>query len=168
MNTAPIDGLNKITSTLRGSGMRKTAETGTSSDAASTDLSVLGTASNSPPDNASTSSVQSGATSSSVDQAAFSNQSTERASVADTVAATQKATAESTQQAKEKLQETLDEYAKKATSLEFSIEEDTGTLLVKVLDKQTGEVIRQMPPDELIALQEQMDKTRGMLFNSMT
>jgi len=57
---------------------------------------------------------------------------------------------------------------KKTTALEFSIEEDTGTVLVKVLDKETGKVIRQMPPDELIALQEQMDKTRGTLFNSTT
>lgn len=37
-------------------------------------------------------------------------------------------------------------------TLEFSIDEETGATVVKVLDSETQEVIRQFPPEEVLAL----------------
>ena len=37
-------------------------------------------------------------------------------------------------------------------TLQFSIDEETGTTVVKVLNSETQEVIRQFPPEEVLAL----------------
>jgi len=37
-------------------------------------------------------------------------------------------------------------------TLQFSIDDETGTTVVKVLDSETEEVIRQFPPEEVLAL----------------
>ena len=37
-------------------------------------------------------------------------------------------------------------------TLQFSVDDDTGTTVVKVLDSQTDEVVRQFPPEEALAL----------------
>ncbi|MEM7209377.1 MAG: flagellar protein FlaG [Pseudomonadota bacterium] len=37
-------------------------------------------------------------------------------------------------------------------TLQFSVDDDTGTTVVKVLDSETDEVIRQFPPEEALAL----------------
>ncbi len=37
-------------------------------------------------------------------------------------------------------------------TLQFSIDDETGTTVVKVLDSSTQEVIRQFPPEEVLAL----------------
>lgn len=35
--------------------------------------------------------------------------------------------------------------------LEFSVDEDSGRTIIKVVDSVTGDVIRQLPPEELLA-----------------
>jgi flagellar protein FlaG len=51
--------------------------------------------------------------------------------------------------------------------LSFSVDRSTGMILVKVLDGKTGEIIRQIPPSELVALTRSMKELRGFLFNGM-
>lgn len=36
--------------------------------------------------------------------------------------------------------------------LEFSVDEESGKTIVKVVDSKTGDVIRQLPPDEVLAM----------------
>lgn len=50
-----------------------------------------------------------------------------------------------------------------AQDLNFSIDEDTGKTVVKVIDSGTKEVIRQIPSEELIAIAHALDKLQGLL-----
>lgn len=65
-------------------------------------------------------------------------------------------------QAVEQIQETVNNLAQ---NLQFSIDEDTGKTVVKILDSQTQEVIRQFPSEEAIAIARTLDKVQGLLFN---
>ena len=63
--------------------------------------------------------------------------------------------------------EALEEMTKTLqTKLNFSINEGTNDVVVKVLDKDTDEVIKQFPPEELLELQEKMQDLTGFLFNA--
>jgi len=48
--------------------------------------------------------------------------------------------------------------------LEFSIDKDTDVLVVKVIDKETREVIRQMPSEELLNVAKALDTLQGLLI----
>jgi flagellar protein FlaG len=50
-------------------------------------------------------------------------------------------------------------------SLSFQINEDIDRVIVSVTDKTTDEVIRQIPPDEIIRLAERLHEMVGVLFN---
>ncbi len=52
-----------------------------------------------------------------------------------------------------------------AQNLKFSIDEDTGKTVVKILDTQTQEVIRQIPSEEAITIARTLGKIQGLLFN---
>jgi flagellar protein FlaG len=41
--------------------------------------------------------------------------------------------------------------------LEFSVDKDAKVTIIKVVDSETGEVVRQIPPEELVALMRQFD-----------
>lgn len=49
-----------------------------------------------------------------------------------------------------------------ARNLQFSIDEDTGQTVVKVIDSDTHEVIRQIPSEELLKLAHAMDQYSGL------
>ena len=48
-------------------------------------------------------------------------------------------------------------------SLQFSIDESSGRTVIKVVDKETLEVIRQIPEQEVLALAARMEKGAGVL-----
>lgn len=50
------------------------------------------------------------------------------------------------------------------SSLEFEIDEDSNRAIVKVMDQQTKEVIRQMPTAEALEIYKALDKLQGMLL----
>ena len=49
--------------------------------------------------------------------------------------------------------------------LNFSVDKETRTIVVRVIDDETGEVIREIPPSEILAIAEEMEKLKGILFN---
>ena len=49
--------------------------------------------------------------------------------------------------------------------LNYSVNQPTGEVVVTVIDGQTGKVIRQIPPEELLALAESMKEFEGIFFN---
>ena len=51
------------------------------------------------------------------------------------------------------------------TSMNFSVNESTNNIVVKIIDSETDEVIRQIPPEELLAIQEKMQDLTGFLLN---
>jgi flagellar protein FlaG len=65
------------------------------------------------------------------------------------------------QAAVEKIQEFIN---KTARDINFSVDEDSGRTVVKVLDRETQEVIRQMPPQETLDLAKALDKLQGVLI----
>lgn len=50
-----------------------------------------------------------------------------------------------------------------SSNLEFSVDSDSNRTIVKVVDQQTKEVIRQMPSLEAIEISKALDKLQGLL-----
>ena len=49
-------------------------------------------------------------------------------------------------------------------NLQFTVDEDTGIDVVKVIDTETEEVIRQFPSEEVLAIARALDKLQGLLI----
>lgn len=48
--------------------------------------------------------------------------------------------------------------------LEFSVDSDSHRTIVKVVDQQTRELIRQMPSEETLQIAKMLDQTQGLLI----
>lgn len=83
-------------------------------------------------------------------------------SVAQPVTANNQSSEEQVKQAVQKIQETIDNLAQ---NLRFSVDEDTGKTIIKVVDAHTEEVIRQFPTEQAIEIARALDKVQGLLFN---
>jgi len=60
----------------------------------------------------------------------------------------------------------LNDFAgQNASDLVFSKDTDTGKMIVKVVDKATDAVIRQIPSEEAINIAKSIDKMQGLLIN---
>jgi len=53
--------------------------------------------------------------------------------------------------------------AKAPNSLAFSVDSSNGRTIVKITDAKTGEMIRQIPSEEMVAIARSLDKLQGML-----
>lgn len=51
-------------------------------------------------------------------------------------------------------------------NLNFSIDDSTGRMVVKVTDSVSGDVIRQLPTEEALRLAESLDEMRSLLFEA--
>jgi flagellar protein FlaG len=70
---------------------------------------------------------------------------------------------------KEQVKKAVEEIAKSVSSvtsnkLQFSIDNDTGKTLVRVVDQTTGETIRQIPSEEVVELAKALDRMQGSLI----
>ena len=52
-----------------------------------------------------------------------------------------------------------------ARGLQFSIDQSTGKTVVKHVDKETSEVLREMPSREMLAIARALDRVQGLLIN---
>ena len=52
-----------------------------------------------------------------------------------------------------------------SNELQFSIDKETGVQVVKLTDKETGEVIRQIPSEEMLKIAKSIDAMRGTLVS---
>jgi flagellar protein FlaG len=50
-----------------------------------------------------------------------------------------------------------------AQSLRFTMDLDSGRTIIKVMDTETNDVIRQIPSEEILAMSRAIDKLRGLL-----
>jgi flagellar protein FlaG len=48
--------------------------------------------------------------------------------------------------------------------LQFSVDEDSGSTVIKVVDRETDEVVRQIPSEELMNLRKRLEKAAGVFF----
>ncbi len=51
------------------------------------------------------------------------------------------------------------------TQLRIEIDKDTGIVVAKIIDKETKEVIRQIPPEVVLKIAKYLDEITGLLFN---
>ena len=51
------------------------------------------------------------------------------------------------------------------SQIRFNIDHDTGQVIVKVINKETHEVIRQIPSEEMVKLASRAEELRGLIFN---
>lgn len=60
----------------------------------------------------------------------------------------------------------MDNYVKSIqTDLKIQVHNGTGNVMVKVLSKEDGRIIREIPPEELLNLAAKMEEMMGVLFN---
>ena len=52
-----------------------------------------------------------------------------------------------------------------APELQFSVDEESGRSIIKVTDPTTKEVIRQIPSEQALKLNQALDEFRGLLVN---
>lgn len=50
--------------------------------------------------------------------------------------------------------------------IEFSLDDETGQSILKVIDSQTKEVLRQIPSEEVLAISKALDKLQGILIQN--
>lgn len=73
------------------------------------------------------------------------------------------------QPSRERVEKSVDEMRSAVSdsasnNLQFSIDSDTGQTIVRVTDMQTGELIRQIPSEELVELAKSLDRMQGKLL----
>jgi flagellar protein FlaG len=51
------------------------------------------------------------------------------------------------------------------TQLKIQIDKDTDMVVVKVIDKTTNKVIRQIPPEYVLKIAKYLDEIAGLLYN---
>ncbi|WP_170285807.1 flagellar protein FlaG [Propionivibrio limicola] len=71
------------------------------------------------------------------------------------------ASREDVNKARQKIEETVQAFSQK---LEFSVDDETEAFVVKVVDKETKEVIRQIPSEELLNIAKALDSLQGLLI----
>ncbi len=93
---------------------------------------------------------------------ATQNSSTTLVQLAQAVEQTQKV--EPSRQQVEEAAKTVNEFLKPINnSINFSLDEDTGITVVKVIDVATKEVIRQIPSEEMLVIAKAIDQMKGLL-----
>ncbi|ADQ83958.1 flagellar protein FlaG [Methylovorus sp. MP688] len=51
-----------------------------------------------------------------------------------------------------------------AQSVQFSMDQDSGKVVVKVVDTETNKVLRQIPNEEVLAISKTLDKLQGLVI----
>lgn len=80
----------------------------------------------------------------------------------------EKATAQPTAEELQKMAADLQRKVSGVDSqLQFSVDQETGSSVIKVMDKQTKEVIRQIPSEEMLRISRGLDRYKeGLLISS--
>jgi len=76
----------------------------------------------------------------------------------------------------EKAKEATDEIAEEVATglndlvhelhreLHFAVDKDSGDTIIKVVDRATDEVVRQIPSEEMVKLHKRLQETSGVIF----
>ena len=69
------------------------------------------------------------------------------------------------QQIEEAVNKMNKEIQRVSREIQFSVDKSTDRVVIKVIDQQTKQVIRQIPSEEVLNLAEHLGKLEGMLVN---
>lgn len=64
------------------------------------------------------------------------------------------------------VQQINQEYAVRNISLKFSIDEESGSLVIKVLDMANEKIIRQIPAESILEIRRRMSALLGEIFDA--
>ena len=70
--------------------------------------------------------------------------------------------AEKIERAVAALSETLE---RTNVGLEYRVDDATGDMVISVIDRDSGEVLRQLPPEEILKMRQQLQELMGVLFD---
>lgn len=77
---------------------------------------------------------------------------------------------ESKQVSNQKIEQVAEELNKHVQNLKrdlhFSVNEDTGEVVIKVVDSESQRMIRTIPSDEVFNMREKLNESVGVLFNA--
>jgi flagellar protein FlaG len=80
----------------------------------------------------------------------------------------QSAAAGGNKPSKQDVQDAIDQLNKAATlydsQLQFSVDKDTDIQVIKVIDKQSQKIIRQIPSEDIVRIAKAIDDFKGMLL----
>ncbi len=99
---------------------------------------------------------------SSAQAASQTNSVNTQATQSESVQDSQKMSAEEVQNVLDKMNEFM---GKGQHNLNFSIDKDTDDMVVKVMDTETNEVIRQFPSEQTLKLAKHIDGMLGLILN---
>lgn len=51
-------------------------------------------------------------------------------------------------------------------NLDFSVDESSGDVVVKVIDSESGKIVRQIPSEELLRLSERLEDMRSLMLGT--
>lgn len=75
----------------------------------------------------------------------------------------------STQSATEMMERTVaalnDVFEQTNVGLRFRVDEATGDTIVSVIDRDTGDVLRQVPAEEILQMRQRLQELMGVLFD---
>lgn len=83
------------------------------------------------------------------------------APAAGTVGTSQAASPETVREAARRVGESL---KASGANLEFQVDDASGKVLVRIVDGQTGQLIRQIPSEEMLAIARALDRMQGLLL----
>jgi flagellar protein FlaG len=58
------------------------------------------------------------------------------------------------------------EYQSRSIALKFSIDDKSDSLIIQVMDTTNDKIIRQIPPDEILAIRRRMRALLGDIFDA--
>ena len=71
-----------------------------------------------------------------------------------------------TQEKIQKIAEAMDSYVSSIQrELQIQVHQETGDIVVKVISKEDGKTIREIPPEEILNLAARMEELSGILFD---
>lgn len=76
---------------------------------------------------------------------------------------TQTSAAEQKQQLVDAVKAVKDFVQPTAGNLEFTMDEETGDTVIKIVDSSSGELIRQIPSKEMLEIAKALDRLQGLL-----
>jgi len=68
----------------------------------------------------------------------------------------------------DRVREQVRAFEQRASSVQFAIDDESGRLLIRIVNKSSGETIRQIPPEEILNLQARLKDLRGLLLHEVT
>lgn len=67
----------------------------------------------------------------------------------------------------EELANEINQALARFTSMNFQVDQEIDQVVVQVVDRANGDVVRQVPQEKLVELAKQMHKMNGMLFDAV-